>query len=48
MLYLRCEREENKKLFDEKHWTNSSFDTSNLVLLHDTKLDNHYDIKLVP
>ena len=47
-LYLRCEREKNKKLFDEKHWTNSSFNISNLVLLHDTKLDNCYNRKLAP
>ena len=48
MLYLRHEKEENKELFDEKHQTNSSFDTGNLVLLHNTKLNNHYDMKLVP
>ena len=47
MLYLRCEREENKELFDEKHWTNSSFNVGDLVLLHDTKLDNCYDMKLM-
>ena len=47
-LYLRCEKKKNKKLFDEKHWTNSSFNISNLVLLHDTKLNNHYNMKFVP
>ena len=48
MLYLRHKRKENKKLFNEKHQTNSSFNANNLVLLHDTKLNNHYDIKFVP
>ena len=47
-LYLRYEREENKELFNEKHQINSSFNVSNLVLLHNTKLDNHYNMKLAP
>ena len=45
-LYLKCEKKENKELFDEKHWTNSSFNADDLVLLHNTKLNNHYDMKL--
>ena len=44
-LYLRCEKKENKKLFDEKHWINDSFDADDLILLHNTKLNNCYDIK---
>ena len=45
-LYLRHEKKENKKLFNERHQTNNSFNVSNLVLLHNIKLDNHYDMKL--
>ena len=47
-LYLRYEKKENKELFNKKHWTNNSFNVSNLILLHNTKLDNCYDIKFMP
>ena len=47
MLYLKCEKKENKELFDEKHWTNSNFNADDLILLHNTKLNNCYNMKFV-
>ena len=46
-LYLKHKREKNKELFDERHQTNSSFNADNLILLHDIKLNNCYNRKLV-
>ena len=45
-LHLRRKREEHKDLFDKAHQMNSGFHKDDLVLLHDTKLDNCFDQKL--
>ena len=45
MLYLKCEKKKNKKLFNEKYWTNSSFNADDLILLYNIKLNNHYNMK---
>ena len=47
-LYLRYKKKKNKELFNEKHQTNSSFNTDDLILLHNTKLNNCYNRKLAP
>ena len=46
-LRLRRLREENKDLFDSSHQIRlRSLDIGDLVLAHDTKLDNRHDLKL--
>ena len=45
-LHLWWKRKEHKNLFDKAHQMNSGFHKDDLVLLHDTKLDNCFDQKL--
>ena len=41
-------KEQNKKLFDDKHQSRKIFlSADDLMLKHDNKLDNKYDLKLV-
>ena len=46
MLHLQQRKKKHKNLFDEAHQTNSGFQEHDLVLLHNTKLNNHFDQKL--
>ena len=47
-LHLKRMREQNKKLFDDKHQLQKIFmNVDNLMLKHDIKLDNKHDFKLV-
>ena len=46
-LHLRRMREQNKELFDDKHQLRRiPLDVGDLMLRHDTKLDNRHDLKL--
>ena len=46
-LHLQRMRSENKKLFDEKHRIRrTEFKVNDLILIHDTKIDNQHSQKL--
>ena len=47
-LHLKRMREQNKKLFDDKHQLQKIFlNVDDLMLKYDIKLDNKHDFKLV-
>ena len=47
-LHLRRMREQNKKLFNDKHQLRKIFlSADDLMLKHDIKLDNKHDLKFV-
>ena len=47
-LHLRRMRKQNKELFDDKHQLRKIFlNADDLMLKHDIKLDNKYNLKLV-
>ena len=47
-LHLRWMREQNKKLFDNKHQLRRIFlNVNDLILKHDIKFDNKYNFKFI-
>ena len=47
-LHLRKMKEQNKKFFNDKHQLRRIFlNVNDLMLWHDIKLDNKYDLKLI-